>query len=162
HIFSLRHIQAIPLTRATVLLSFRHIFSSRHIQAIPLTRATVLRLAVDIMGIWPAFIICWLLVEDRQFSGNELRWIAPTLAVMSALLPGAYAGAGLYAHNGMNLSITAKIIRILAINSAFFMVAGIILSGIGHTIAVGTVIATFAVSSLMLCVARVGAAVVRS
>jgi nucleoside-diphosphate-sugar epimerase len=140
-------------------------FFLRHVQSIRLTIATVLRMAVDVVAVWLAFGLCWALVEGRQLTAvtaEEFERVAPALAATSTLLFLAYAGVGLYAHAATHLTAAAKIRRIAVINSVLFAVMGLILSGIGQTIALSTLLGTWLVSTLMLCVARMGAAVLRS
>jgi len=137
----------------------------RHIQAIPATAGTMLRVGVDNLAICASVVVCLLLVQGQSLStltSDDLRRIASMTALLSVMTSLAYAGAGLYARNCSDLTLAAKINRVVSINCASFAIAGVVLLQIGQSISFATVVIPWLLSTLMLSLARVGAAVVRS
>src|SRR4030088_2563890 len=136
-----------------------------HFRALRPGGGTILRIAVDIGSIWAAFVFGWLLGEGGDLTGPITQ--APERAVaLGGLLPvcafAACATAGLY--NGTHsYTLSMKIRRITLINLAFLMVAcGVSAFTEGLTaFKVFLFLTTFTGSTLLLCLVRVGADVVR-
>jgi nucleoside-diphosphate-sugar epimerase len=136
-----------------------------HFRALRPGGGTILRIAVDIGSIWAAFVFGWLLGEGGDLTGPITQ--APERAVaLGGLLPvcafAACATAGLY--NGTHsYTLSMKIRRITLINLAFLMVAcGVSAFTEGlTTFRVFLFLTTFTGSTLLLCLVRAGADIVR-
>jgi nucleoside-diphosphate-sugar epimerase len=139
--------------------------SLSHFRALRPVGGTVLRIAVDICSIWAAFVFGWLLGEGGNLTGPITQAPAQTVALGGLLTVCAFAActaAGLY--NGTNrYTLSVKIRRVMLINLAFLMVAcGVSAITEGLTaFKVVLFLTTFTGSTLLLCLVRVGADVVR-
>ena len=145
--------------------SFLNLFPMRHIRAIPATSGTMLRVGVDNLAICTSVIVCSLLAQGQSLgtlTSDDFRRITSMIALLSVMTSFAYASAGLYARNCSDLTLAAKINRVVLINCASFAIAWAVLPHIGQSISLATVAITCLLSTLMLCLARVGAAVLRS
>src|SRR5262249_44871806 len=97
-----------------------------------------------------------------MLTSDDFRRITSMIALLSVMTTFAYASGGLYARNCSDLTLAAKINRVVSINCASFAIAAAVLPHIGQSISFATVAITCLLSTLMLCLARVGAAVLRS
>jgi nucleoside-diphosphate-sugar epimerase len=139
--------------------------SLSHFRALRLAGGTILRIAVDIGCISAAFVSGWLPGRGEDLTSTITRAAAPTVAWAGLLLVSAFAActaAGLY-DRSPSYSLSVKIRRIILINLAFLMVAyGILAFTEGLTeFKLLLFLTTFTGSTLLLCLVRAGADVVR-
>jgi nucleoside-diphosphate-sugar epimerase len=127
---------------------------------------TLLRAAVDVTAIWVAFLLSWVIVEDRNLSSlmsaEALRAVL-LLASCTALALLISIGLGLY-NRSHGYSLQAKLRRIGGVNLAFFIAATALapLAGPASGLTMPLLIATALGSTLILSLARVVSFVVRS
>jgi nucleoside-diphosphate-sugar epimerase len=139
--------------------------SLSHFRALRLAGGTILRIAVDIGSISAAFVFGWLLGEGGDLTSPITQAPAPTVAWGGLVPPCAFAAftaAGLY--NGTHpYTLSVKIQRIILINLAFLMVACVVSAFTAGLTAIKLLLflMTFTGSTLLLCLARAGADVVR-
>ncbi|MBN9581741.1 MAG: NAD-dependent epimerase/dehydratase family protein [Afipia sp.] len=142
------------------LISFQPVFALRP------TRGSVLRIAADLSSFWVAFLLGWFLIESQTFTTlitHDSAHVVLFLAVFSFLLFIAYTDAGLY-NCPHRSSLTTKIYRIVGINLALLVIAGLalVLAPPSANVTPGMLLTTFAGSALLACLARVISFVLRS
>jgi len=136
-----------------------------HFRALRPAGATILRIAVDIGSISAAFVFGWLLGDGGDLTSPIAQAPARAVALGGLLPPCAFAActaAGLY-KGTRPYTLSVKVQRIILINLAFFMVACAV-SAVTEGLTVFKLLLflmTFTGSTLLLCLARAGADVVR-
>ncbi|MGH6934620.1 MAG: NAD-dependent epimerase/dehydratase family protein, partial [Methylocella sp.] len=136
-----------------------------HFRALRPAGATILRIAVDIGFISAAFVFGWLLGDGGDLTSPITQAPARAVALGGLLPPCAFAActaAGLY-KGTRPYTLSVKVQRIILINLAFFMVACAV-SAVTEGLTVFKLLLflmTFTGSTLLLCLARAGADVVR-
>jgi nucleoside-diphosphate-sugar epimerase len=139
--------------------------SLSHFRALRPAGGTILRIAVDIGSIWVAFVLGRLLGEGGDLTTSITQAPARTVALGGLLLVCAFAACtvtGLY--NGTHsYTLSVKVRRIILINLAFLMVACAVSAFTAGLTAFKLLLllTTFTGSTLLLCLVRAGAAVVR-
>ncbi|MDQ6868935.1 MAG: NAD-dependent epimerase/dehydratase family protein [Pseudomonadota bacterium] len=139
--------------------------SLSHFRALRPAGGTILRIAVDIGSTWAAFVFGWLLGEGGDLTASITQAPARTVALGGLLLGCAFAACtatGL--HNGTHsYTLSVKVRRIILINLAFLMV-GCAVSAFTEGLTAFKLLlflTTFTGSTLLLCLVRAGADVVR-
>jgi nucleoside-diphosphate-sugar epimerase len=145
--------------------SIDHMLSLSHFRALRPAGGTILRIAVDIGTICAALVFGWLLGEGGDLTSLTTQAPAPTVALGGVLLVcafAAYTAAGLY--NGTySYTLPVKIRRIVLINLAFLIVACAVSAFTEGLTAIKLLLflTTFTGSTLLLCLVRTGADLVR-
>jgi nucleoside-diphosphate-sugar epimerase len=127
---------------------------------------SVLRAAVDTMAIWLAFLLSWVIVEERDlaslFSSDSLHTVLMVVSCSLLALTVSVA-VGLY-DRSHGYSLQAKLRRILGVNIVFLIAACAILlltkplSGLTFPLLIATALG----SVIILSLARVVSFIVRS
>jgi nucleoside-diphosphate-sugar epimerase len=141
------------------------VISLSHFRVLRPAGGTILRIAVDVGTICAALVFGWLLGEGGDLTSLTTQAPARTVALGGVLLVCAFAACtatGLY--NGTHsYTLSVKIRRIILINLAFLMVACAVSAFTEGLTAIKLLLflMTFTGSTLLLCLVRTGADLVR-
>ena len=137
----------------------------QHFLTLRPTPGTMFRIAVDIVAIWLSTLFGWLLVAGHGISALFEDVATPTLLLIvlwSLVAVVTYAGAGLYARPYSHL-LSMKLRRIVTINLVLFSIA--IYRALDAPQQTATelqqIFAAFASATLLHCLSRLAAAVLR-
>jgi nucleoside-diphosphate-sugar epimerase len=141
-----------------------------HFCALRPTIGTIFRVTVDAGSIWAAFLVGGLIIESGDLSAlithlftRESTPIVLLAGLFSVLAFLGYTSAGLYTcvHS---YNLAKKVRRIVCVNPALFIIAGAVLAftGLATTNTAHVLLTSFVVSTLLLCLARAAAVVLRS
>ncbi len=131
-----------------------------------LTSGTVLRVAADIMSVWVAFVVGWILVLGRDLAtlaARESQWLILVIGTYSALVFTAHAGIGLYTR-ARPYSLSTKIRSVAVINIGLFVIAStsMWIAGWPNAFTFGLLIAVFTGAMILQSLARIVADVLRT
>jgi nucleoside-diphosphate-sugar epimerase len=131
-----------------------------------LTSGTVLRIAADIVAVWIAYLIDWVLVLGRDLTvptTRESQWLILMVGAYSALAFIGPAGIGLYSR-ARRYNLVTKIRLVGVINITLFVIASTSLWLVGQLdgFTFRVLLAVFAGSTILQSLARVFADVLRT
>jgi nucleoside-diphosphate-sugar epimerase len=147
-------------------MSEAHVLPSlSHFQALRPAVGTILRIAVDVGSIWAAFVFGELLGNGGDLTGAIAQPSARAIALGGLWLVCAFAACtsvGLY-NRACSYTLSVKILRVILINLVFLIVAcGVSAFTDGlKGVKLLLFLTTFTCSTLLLCLVRAGAYVVR-
>lgn len=147
-------------------------FAYRHFYDLRPTAGTALRVIVDIASIWVGFAVAWIIVLGGQTAAltAQLDVLIPLAACISVLCFVVYADAGLYSIS-QSTALREKLGRVFLVNLVFFAIVaaiwmlvtqfGALAIGSAATVA-GLLAAAYAVSAILVSLARVSSYVLRT